>query len=140
MKIKKLLIIILIISIIILSTQTYQCNELHTQLNKINNRSNPELLNNKGEVNHGLIIINSTKAIGMPDHHNGVILNGNITFSESTHFIVIHIPLVFIIDNFNTNEKINLHMDFFIGRSDYQSHLGLYRLIGFAKGITWIIQ
>ena len=61
MKIKKILIIILIISIMIFSTQTYQGDELLTQLNKNDNRCNPEFLNNNGEVNLGLIIINWKK-------------------------------------------------------------------------------
>lgn len=140
MKIKKISIIILTISIIILSTLICQADELHINSYKKDYRNNPGFLNNNGEVNLGFIIVDSSKAIGMPDQHNGVILNANITFSESTHFIVIHIPLVFIIDSFNTSEIINLHMDFFVGRSDYQSNLDLYRLIGFARGINWIIQ
>jgi hypothetical protein len=73
----------------------------------------------------------------MPDQHNGVIFNANITFSGSTNFILMHIPLIFKIDRLDTNEPIHLNMDLFFGRSDYQSHLDQYVLIGFAREITW---
>jgi len=100
-------------------------------------RKNTRLSNNKGKASLGFIIVDSVKATGMPDQHNGIIINANITFSESTHFLVIHIPLIFIVDRIDTNISIHLSMDLFWGRSDYQSNFNNYRLIGFAREITW---
>jgi hypothetical protein len=92
---------------------------------------------NKENIALGLIIVYSTEATGMPDQHNGVVINANITFSGYTLFTVINIPFVFKIDRYETNKSIHLNMELFYGRSDYQSQLNRYVLFGFACEIFW---
>ena len=96
----------------------------------------PMSLSHEGEARFGIISIETPLAEGFPDEsYIGVLLNVNVTLHGATSFIVTPIPFMIFATTFETENMIQLKMDFFWGPIDI-SEDGTY-ISGFARMISW---
>jgi hypothetical protein len=96
----------------------------------------PMSLSHEGEARFGIIAIETPLAEGFPDEfYIGVLKNVNVTLHGATSFIVAPIPFIFFATTFETENMIQLTMDFFWGPVDYTEN-STY-ITGFGRMISW---